>query len=153
MSYLNAGSFGKAWAQGGGGYFYIIDANLPSKLQIWGTPTAPSGSGGAWSVGSFSNAVNNSTALPGSVSSLFGAGRLVRDMGKTLVSAGRSFRKIKGVLPTSATTTLNASVANPDAGPGSGVVNSIDQGYLTFYVEMARDGINETSVAQLVRFM
>ena len=153
MSYLNAFGGNKAYAQGGGGYFYILDANLPNKLQIAGSPTQASGSGGAWSVGSFSPALNNTTALPGGSSSLFGAGRLVRDMGKTLVSAGRSFRKIKGVLPTAPQTALTLGVANPDAGPYAGQVTATDSGYLTFYVEMGRDGLNDVNLPQLVRFM
>lgn len=156
MSYLNGFGGNKAFAQGGGGYFYILDANLPNKLQIWGNPTQPSGSGGAWSVGTFAPAINSTTALPGNSSSLFGSGRLVRDMGKTLVSAGRSFRKIKGILPGNVSNTNNAltyGVPQSDAGPIAGNVNAIDQGYLTFYVEMARDGMNVANVPQLVRFM
>jgi hypothetical protein len=156
MSYLNAFGGSKAYAQGGGGYFYIIDPNLPSKLQVWGGvggTALPSGSGGAWTVGGFTPAVNNTTALPGSSSSLFGAGRLVRDMGKTLVSAGRSFRKIKGILPTAPQTGLNLGVPNGDAGLPAGQINGIDAGYLTFFVEMGRDGLNEVNLPQLVRFM
>jgi hypothetical protein len=154
MSYLNAFGAGKAYAQSGGGYFYIIDSNLPSKLQVWGNPTGPSGSGGAWSVGTFAQA--GPTALPGGTSTLFGAGRIVRDMGKTLVSAGRSFRKIKGILPVNTAATGNGlvyGVANPDGGLPAGTVNSIDTGYLTFYVEMGREGMNEVNIPQLVRFM
>jgi hypothetical protein len=29
----------------------------------------------------------------------------------------------------------------------------VDQGYLTFYVEMGRDGMNGVNIPQLVRFM
>uniref|UniRef100_A0A6C0KPQ2 Uncharacterized protein n=1 Tax=viral metagenome TaxID=1070528 RepID=A0A6C0KPQ2_9ZZZZ len=153
MSYLNAFGGNKAFAQSGGGYFYILDANLPSKLQTWGSPTLPSGSGGAWSVGSFAPALNNTTSLPGNISSLFGSGRLVRDMGKTLVSAGRSFRKIKGILPVASNATPDFGVPESDAGPPAGAVNSVDQGYLTFYVEMGRNGMNMANIPQLVRFM
>ena len=153
MSYLNTGATGKAYAQAGGGYFYILDANLPNKLQIWGNGGLPSGSGGAWTVGTFSPALNITSALPGNVSSLFGSGRLVRDMGKTLVSAGRSFRKIKGILPVASIATPVYGVPQPDAGVAAGAVNSIDQGYLTFYVEMGREGMNDVNIPQLVRFM
>lgn len=151
MSYLNATGAGQGYAQGGGGYFYVVDTNLASKLQIWGsgaTNPLPAGAGGAWSVGSFTGALNNTTALPGSISSLFAQGRVVRDMGKTLVSAGRTFRKIKGMAPNGSATTGGAvGVFNTDNGPAAGGVNSIDQGYLTFYVETTRDGDVQTGPA------
>jgi hypothetical protein len=157
MAYLNATGAGKGFAQQGGGYFYIVDTALPSKLLVWGATNAsssgqiPSGSGGAWSVGGF--AVAQASQLPTGTSTLFGSGRLVRDMGKTLVSAGRTFRKIKGILPTPAATGITAGVVNGDAGTYANNINSIDTGYLTFYVETGRDGANAANAAGLVRFM
>ena len=164
MSYLNATGSGEGYAQSGGGYFYVVDANLPPKLQVWGTANLPAGSGGAWTVGSFTPAQNISGALPGQTSSLFSQGRVVRDMGKSLVSAGRTFRKIKGMVPNaSGTAGVNATgVYNTDGGVGAGVVNGVDTGYLTFFVETTRDGdvqangggLGGTSApAGLVRFM
>ena len=147
MAYLNATGAGKGFEQSGGGYFYIVDANLPPKLLTYGT-TAPSGSGGAWTVGSFTQA--NATALPGGTSTLFGSGRIVRDMGKTQVSAGRTFRKIKGLVPT---TTQVYGVADADGGLPAGTLNSSDAGYLTFYVETTREGDGAANPAGLVRFM
>jgi hypothetical protein len=142
MSYLNATHAGKGYEQSGGGYFYVVDVALATKLLVWGTANLPAGSGGAWTVGTFTAAQSVTNALPGNASTLFSQGRVVRDMGKSLVSAGRTFRKIKGMIPNaSGTAGVNAySVFNTDGGVGAGVVNGIDQGYLTFYVETTRDG-------------
>ena len=160
MAYLNSHGPGKGFEQSGGGYFYVADLQLATKLQTWGGTTQPSGSGGAWQIGSFAPACVAATgavsaALPGNTSSLFASGRIVRDMGKTLVSAGRTFRKIKGLNANGAAPLQG--VGNADAGPSAGVGgNSIDQGYLTFYVETTRDGVEGvTPVAPvgLVRYM
>ena len=148
MSYLNATGSGKGFEQSGGSYFYIVDANIIPKLLTYGTPTLPSGAGGAWQVGSFTAAAVAS--LPSHTSTLFTTGRIVRDMGKTLVSAGRTFRKIKGILPT---TTTTQGVAVSDTGNAAYSLNSEDAGYLTFYVETTRDGEGVASPAGLVRFM
>ena len=123
-------------------------AALLPKLQTY---TGSSGSGGAATVGTFAPAVNTSgyPALPGNTSSLFAQGRLVRDMGKTLVSAGRSFRKIQGVAPT----TNNSSPTFGVNGPLAGAALTGDIGYLTFYVETGREGANAASCPALVRFM
>jgi hypothetical protein len=164
MSYLNATHAGKGYEQSGGGYFYVVDTVLATKLLVWGTSNLPAGSGGAWTVGSFTAAQSVTNALPGQTSSLFSQGRVVRDMGKSLVSAGRTFRKIKGMVPNaSGTAGVNAtSVFNTDGGVGAGVVNGIDQGYLTFFVETTRDGDVQanggalggaSAPAGLVRFM
>jgi len=157
MAYLNATSAGKGFEQSGGGYFYVVDTNLPSKLLVWGATNAsasgalPSGSGGAWSVGGF--AVAQAAQLPLATSTLFASGRIVRDMGKTQVSAGRTFRKIKGILPLGASSTITAGVANADGGTYANNINSVDTGYLTFYVETGREGVNSALAAGLVRFM
>ena len=151
MAYLNATGAGKGFEQSGGGYFYIVDAALPAKLLTYGV-TAPAGSGGAWTVGSFTQTADTggSAALPGHTSTFFAAGRIVRDMGKTLVSAGRTFRKIKGMSPN---TDLVQGVNNSDNGVSAGVASGVDAGYLTFYVETSREGDGIAAPAGLVRFM
>jgi len=161
MAYLNATSAGKGFEQSGGGYFYVVDTNLTSKLQVWGATVAAaggalaSGSGGAWAIGGFAPAAGSNWAvtLPGGTSTLFASGRIVRDMGKTQVSAGRTFRKIKGILPVSATSTITAFVPNADGGQYATAINSQDTGYATYYVETGRDGMNAINAAGLVRFM
>jgi len=150
MSYLNATGAKAGFEQSGGGYFYIVDTNLPSKLLIAGGTTVASGSGGSWNVGSFIAA--GPLALPGGVSTLFGSGRIVRDMGKTLVSAGRTFRKIKGMNPTNLASSA-LGVLNSDAGSVASGSNPGDQGYLTFYVETTREGDGVVAPAGLVRYM
>jgi hypothetical protein len=143
--------------------FVAVWHDIELKLLVWGATNTsasgqlPSGSGGAWSIGGFAPAAGSNWAvtLPGGTSTLFASGRIVRDMGKTQVSGGRTFRKIKGILPVQATSSLTAFVGNSDAGAAAaaGAFNSIDTGYLTFYVETGRDGVGAANPAPLVRFM
>jgi hypothetical protein len=119
--------------QSGGGYYYIIDTGLWAKLNV---PNASSGSGGAYAVSAFS-AISASVGTPAGgagVSTLFGAGRILRDMGKTVVSAGRAFRKVQGVVPADVTATVSTFGI---AGAAAGTLTSADAGYLTYYVEVA----------------
>lgn len=132
--------------QSGGGYLYIVTGLTASNLSVY---TPGSGSGGAATVGSFASA--GASDLPGGLSTLFGAGRLARDMGKTVVSAGRTFKKIQAVLPT----TDNSS---PTFGVGGGAATTTNPGYATFFVETGYAGANadgsttaNTAPAPLVR--
>ena len=150
-----SGAFGAkcGYNQSAGGYYYIIDASLPGKLQTY---SGGSGSGGATTVGSFAALVPGAGAIPANVSTVFGQGKLVRDMGKTVVSSGRAFRKVQGL----ALATNNSSPSFGVGGLGEKVVNSVDTGYLTAYVELCREGSCGTNAAGqtgipagLVRFM
>lgn len=116
--------------QAGGSYLYIVSALTPQHLCVY---TPGSGSGGATTVGSFTSTL--AADLPGGLSTLFGAGRLVRDMGKTIVSAGRTFKKIQAVLPTN-------DNSSPTNGVGGGAATGSNPGYATFYVETGYGGAN-----------
>lgn len=116
--------------QNGGGYYIVITSLAPAQLLTY---TPGTGSGGATTVGSFAGA--NSTVMPTNVSTLFGAGRICKDMGKTVVSAGRTFRKIQAVTPTDAALGSSFGVTGP-AGTAT------NPGYATYYVETGRDGAN-----------
>lgn len=126
--------------QSGGGY-YIVTATLPLVNLLALTPG--SGSGGATTAGSFGNytsTISDTTAIS-NLSTLFTAGKLIKDMGKTVVSAGRAFRKFQAVLPASASTggvvgaagsatqagyaTPYLEVTAPSAGGSGVVVNTI----------------------------
>jgi hypothetical protein len=131
--------------QSGGGYYYIIDTELWGKLQLI---NASSGSGGAYAQAAFTNVTDaNGTPAGGAgVSTLFGAGRILRDMGKTVVSAGRAFRKVQGVLlggVRATTSTFGIS------GAAAGTLTSADAGYLTYYVEVATPATSVPLVADL----
>jgi hypothetical protein len=130
--------------QSGGGYYIVVTSLTAGQLLTY---TAGSGSGGATTVGSFT--VGQPASLPGGTSTLFGAGRLVKDMGKTVVSAGRTFRKIQAVLPANAAL---GSTFGVTGGP-AGTYSTGDAGYATYYVETGRDGANaDGDVAALARF-
>jgi hypothetical protein len=130
--------------QSGGAYLYIVDSALAGKLQVF---TPGSGSGGATTVGTFATA--GATDLPGGLSTLFGSGRLVRDMGKTVVSAGRTFKKIQAVSPAGADN--NSSATFGVTGPAGTATNP---GYATFFVETGYAGANaDASVPGLVRML
>jgi hypothetical protein len=119
--------------QSGGGYYIIITSLLATQLN---TLVAGTGSGGATTVGTL--AAGTATSLPSGTSTLFGSGRLVKDMGKTIVSAGRTFRKIQAVLGTDSNSSPTFGVTgNPALTYSTG-----DAGYATYYVETGRDGAN-----------
>ena len=125
--------------QNGGGYYIVL-----STLALLDY-TAGTGSGGATTAGSLAAA--GAATLPGGLSTLFGPYRLVKDMGKTVVSAGRTFRKIGAVLPANDALGSTFGVAGPAA-------TATNPGYATFYVETGRDGANaDGSVAMLARYV
>ena len=88
--------------------------------------TGGEGAGGSFRAGAFSAAAwensDSSSRYLSTISSL-GAGGLLKDMGKTVVSSNRTFRKVQLVAPSLA----------------AGVVGSRDSNghYLTGYVELA----------------
>lgn len=129
--------------QSGGAYLYIGETTIAGKLL---NITPGSGSGGATVGPTFAPVVWGSETTPG-VSTLFGQGRLVRDMGKTVVSAGRTFKKIQAVLPTD-----NAS--SPTGGVTGPAGTSTQVGYATYYVETGYAGANaDGSQPFLVRML
>jgi hypothetical protein len=81
------------------GYFVPLASALGKVM----TYTAGTGAGGSYLPGSFTVATWASTGTTANVSSLLGAapgnGTLLKDMGKTVVSANRTFRKVQLVVP------------------------------------------------------
>lgn len=111
-----------------GGGFFIPIGNCLSKVFAY---TEGSGAGGSFAPGNFSNAawaaVGTATAINAtSTINGAGAGGVFRDMGKTVVSASRVFRKVQ-LLVSSAVSTGGVSGQN-----GS----SPDVDYLTGYIEL-----------------
>jgi hypothetical protein len=123
--------------QSGGAYFIVIS----SIAGVLKTYTPGSGSGGAATVGSFA-AYNDTTG--GNWSTNVGAGRLIKDMGKTVVSAGRTFRKFQVVVGT-----------NENSSPSFGVSGTVvgTYSYLTGYLETGRDGAEQVpDLPQIARY-
>lgn len=127
--------------QSGGGYYIVITSLTPAQLLTY---TPGTGSGGATTVGSFAGA--STTEMPTNVSTLFGAGRICKDMGKTVVSAGRTFRKLQAIAPTDNALGSTFGVTGPAA-------TATNPGYATYYVETGRDGANaDASLPALARY-
>lgn len=121
--------------QSGGGYFIVI-SSIAAVLQTY---TPGTGSGGAATAGSFAAY----TSTDGNWSSIVGTGRIIKDMGKTVVSAGRTFRRFQGVLGT-----------NNSSSPSFGVTGSTGNTYLTGYLETGREGAEQGGdLPQIARYM
>ena len=136
--------------QSGGTYFMTLAA-LDGALGATGTyintlATAGSNSGGAWVSPTFS-LVAMSTVLGGSnagnASTLVGTGKLLKDMGRTVVSAGRTFRKFAPVLPASAASSFGVT---------GGAAATPNTGYGSFYLEVGRDGLSPATPAPIARY-
>jgi len=136
--------------QSGGAYFMTLAA-LDGALGATGTfintlTTAGSNSGGAW-VGPSLSLVAMSTVLGGSnaanASTLVGTGKLLKDMGRTVVSAGRTFRKFAPVIPASAASSF---------GVAGGAAATPNTGYVSFYLEVGRDGLAPATPAPIVKY-
>lgn len=101
------------------GYFVPL-GNCANKVLQY---SEGAGAGGSWLPGSFSAA--NWVATDSRVSTIaaVGAGGLLRDMGKTVVSSNRTFRKVQLIAP---------SLAGGVVGDRTTAGN-----YLTAYIELA----------------
>ncbi len=125
----------EGYNQQGGAYYLVVS----SVVGGFSTYTPGSGSGGATTVGSF-----GSFAYSGTVdqSTILGTGNVIKDMGKTVVSAGRTFRKFQAVYPQTLST-----------GGVSGVsgATTTAPGFMTGYLEIAKDGSGGSS-ARIARY-
>ena len=116
----------------------IISSITRAQLNIY---TPGSGSGGSMTPGSFSQA--GPTDIPDTTLSLFEVGHLLKDMGRSIVSSGRTFRKVQAVIGM-------ASGASPTYGVGGQSPN-----YTSFYVETGREGAgaNAGNLPLVVRYL
>ena len=129
----NAGSASApsgGFAQNSGGY-YILTGSLTSfaKNVVEGT-----GSGGATTAVTVSDAT---IASPYPSTILSTAGRLIKDMGRHVFSAGRAFRKFQAV--DNGAGALNTSGV-------AGTVAGSNAGYITFYLEMPKGTLGPNSL-------
>jgi hypothetical protein len=106
--------------------------------------TPGSGAGGSFAQGSFSTASWATTSYPtfgtGNpfLSSINGAGKgILKDMGRTVVSAGRTFRKIQLI---NVQTGSNLYVSTNGVGGQNGAGSTPVQDYLTGFIELGFDG-------------
>jgi len=131
-------------------YYQVVTTVASNAFYTY---TAPSGSGGSQQFVAASNFTlfDYANAKIGAVvfntSSLLTAGNLVRDMGKTVVASGSTFRKIQ-LLPNNVSTlTLNGSAVTSTG------VQGAPTGALTGYVQLPNDTTDATTpnLARLVR--
>ena len=118
-----------------GGVYYIT---LSSIRDQFNTFVPGSGSGGSASVGSFTNFAYSGTF---DQSTIIGNNKVIRDMGKTVVSAGRTFRKFQAVYNQTAST----------SGVGGIAATTTNPGYMTGYLEVADEGLGGDN-ALIVRY-
>jgi hypothetical protein len=128
--------------QSGGGYYMIFTALTGAQILNY---NGGSGSGGSYNVGLVSTYVgvsqNGGPAVPNVgltdtdwSTAYFRAGRLLKDMGKTVVSSGRTFRKFQAVY------NGLASNSSPTFGVGGPAGTTTAPGYLSVYLEVGREG-------------
>lgn len=137
--------------QSGGAYF-IVTGGLDSALDTGAGVGAPahlhslvsggSNSGGAWAPPTL--ATTSMSSIVGLTPTLanyrFGAstvvttGALLKDMGRTIVSSGRTFRKFAPVLGGTADRASSLGVIG-------GVGATPNAGYGSFYLEVGREGL------------
>lgn len=162
MSAFNgAHSVRGGYNQSGGAYF-IATANLDNVDSPAAAPayinviaSGGSNSGGAWApptlkLVSMSTVVLNN-ALPadaahyGYYSSIVQRGALLKDMGRTIVSSGRTFRKFAPVVSSDRTASSLGVFGNVSAAPNAG--------YGSFYLEVGREGQTGTAApAPIARY-
>ena len=137
--------------QSGGGYFITVGA-LDGAAGVTGSyintiTTAPTGSGGA-AVAPVLATTAMSTVLgiasATNASTMVGTGKLLKDMGKTVISAGRTFRKFAPV------------VSNANTVSSFGIVGAAgtttNAGFGAFYLEVGREGQGATAPAPIARY-
>ena len=126
--------------QSGGAYFLVV-SSIAGQLLAY---TAGTGSGGATTAGTFAS-TTTLALLPGTgdQSSLFGAGKLIKDLGKTVVSSGRTFRRFQLVQATAGNSSVSVGITG--ASPT----------YASFYLETGRDGADGTGAGHpvIARYM
>ncbi len=135
MSQVRSGGVKAGYQQNGGSY-YIIISSINSTNQFL-TYSGGSGSGGSATVGAFSNysdTVNWSSCLT--------AGRLLKDVGRTVVSAGRTFKKYQAVMVASSFSTFGT------IGKAAGTT---DTGYFTGYIETNVEGQAPNPIVLMAR--
>jgi hypothetical protein len=114
------------------GYFVPV-ASLIGQIYARTEPTGNTGVlGGSFSTASWAFWGNRATSSIGSA----GAG-ILRDMGKTVVSSLRTFRKVQLVVPTGSGA-ANTSVSSFGVGGAASTVPSQD--YYTGYIEVGFEG-------------
>ena len=108
--------------QSGGAYFIVI-TDITSKLFAY---TPGTGSGGAAGAGTVASVTTTQLGGPGGAGILLTAGKLIKDMGKSVVVGGVTYRKFQAVVAPTAASAGGQAGRTPE--------------YASFYLEVGRDG-------------
>jgi hypothetical protein len=103
------------------GYFVTL-ANMAGKVFAYAPTSAAVFSTASWAA----------VGAGASLSSINAAGGILKDMGKTVVSSSRTFRKVQVVLP--------ASAALSTFGVGGRAATAAGEDYFTGYIELGFEG-------------
>lgn len=128
--------------QSGGAYFYIVtglDNTVINKVT-----GAATGSGGAAVAPTFALAAANDAVIGLSAGDV-AAGKLLKDMGKSVVSSGRVFRRFQSV-------GSGAGKFNSTLGVNGAATSAANGGYGSFYLEVGREGQGAAVPAPIVRY-
>jgi hypothetical protein len=128
--------------QSGGAHFIIMTAL--DNTYINKATTAGSSSGGAFVQPTFALAAANDAVI-GLGAGDVAAGKLLRDMGKSVVSSGRVFRRFQSV-------GSGAAKFNSTFGVNGAAPSAANAGYGTFYLEVGREGQGTAAPAPILRY-
>jgi hypothetical protein len=146
------------WNQSGGAHF-IVMSPLADPAGIVTTNSflnvlsnAPANSGGAFTQGSFklvgageAFGIATGGVGVGAAGLAVAAGKLLKDMGKTVVSSGRVFRKFQAV-------GTGAGNFTSTFGVQGGAAVAPNAGYASFYLEVGREGAGVATPAPILRY-
>ena len=140
----SVGPLAAGFKQAGGFFVPLENLTVSGKVLAY---TPGSGAGGSYANGAFTVApwatFSNASASPyTSTISAIAKGGVLRDMGRTVVSAGRAFRKIQ---------LLTAAVSTGGVG-GTAPGATANTDYLTGYIEIGGPAGVNTSAAQVAYY-
>ena len=128
--------------QSGGAHFMTLGALQSGTgantgyINVLSNPG--SNSGGAFNNATLST-VTIESVMPGVTAAnavaIVGANKMLKDMGRTVVSAGRTFRKFAPVV---------AGLGVSSFGVGGSLPSGANAGYGSFYLEVGREGLTGT---------
>ena len=128
--------------QSGGAHFIImtaLDNTYINKLTAAGA-----NSGGAYVQPTLALAAANDAVI-GLAAGDVAAGKLLKDMGKSVVSSGRVFRRFQSV-------GSGAAKFNSTFGVNGAAPSAVNSGFGTFYLEVGREGQGAATPAAILRY-
>ena len=154
--YSGAHSAKGGFNQSGGSMLMVLtslESTPATAVYTYTISTASTGSGGATTapvltltkMGDILKAGATYAALTDAEAAAFvDAGKLLKDMGETIVSAGRTFRKVQVAATGAAFVDSRGVVGNAAAAPNNG--------YGSFYIDVTRNSAASAAPAPVLRY-